>query len=606
MELQQEWCNYRSVSRENVSSDQQNQQFQQQQQYHQQQHSHQYLLRQSLINLTSAHNTNSSNCNYDLNSSTTPQKATETKLLTPLKSSKLQKSNSCSCESLKCTTTIVSVTAVHNLHGDRSKAESELLISNGSGEKNPASSNIYSVDCDGLSNIRADEQPLIQNDHTTSNYCGISKQSSYESYNYGQYPQVLSLAGKSHNYLDCTNTNLASNSPNSCATSSSTGGVPSACDDFNECTGFELNESNKYTHSDLRNIVVHNFSKSDPITRYSNLEDRDASSFLKSHYSDCNIYPKPHSGQHLTNLKIEHDNNQYGGDKQQLVNKTYIFKCIANSPPFIKANKIKEQSKKLRNLSLKTRTVKKKNQIISKTNAVSDNSLHPGDKYLNLYLVEKKSVQQSHTRSSVTGSISSNSPSGNCARQLPAVSAVTRYQQLVVNGSVKSYPTYRSTVKSDIKDYSTNSSFSNKFKPSKINNKNCNLFTGNANLSVSTNSCNKLHATQPYAISPKSSLSSNGHLNKHFLTDITRRKTEFNRQLSAPTDYTQSYCNGFHFAANEPVCESTSTVASAGINSAGALKSHHCILPKQTSYSCTNSFNRPQNKKNKNTKLNER
>ncbi|KAH8232997.1 hypothetical protein KR026_002903 [Drosophila bipectinata] len=449
------------------------------------------------------------------------------------------------------------------------------------------------------------------------------------------------------------------------------------------------------------------------------------SSLLKSHYSDQQLAqtepdpdpdPDPERDRdrdrdrererrHLTNLNLnlssEYDFS--GSDKQQLVNETYIFKCIANSPSFLRTNKIKEQSKKLRNLSLKTRTAKKKGQIISKSNAVSDNSLHPGDKYLNLYLVEKKhslqpqvaSTSQQPQQQSSSAPASSSSASVSCAsrsQQLPALSAVAaRQQQLLLNGSLKgktsggsgsgreaskTLPGHRGSVRSESGSVAGSSHTipaTGKNPPvphslaAKINSssssgggKNCNL------LSASSNSCHKLHAqghgagagsglglglglglghgsATAAAVSPKSSVSSNGHLNKYCLTDLTRRKAEFNRQLSAPTDYTRhSSSNGSQqeqepeqegsSEAHEPVGESTITVASAGVtypypysyNSNQHHHHHHHYQPhssatapanlkaalqlhsfgaqghhpgpypssRPTSTSCTNSFNR--------------
>ncbi|XP_017132996.1 uncharacterized protein LOC108149735 isoform X6 [Drosophila elegans] len=431
-----------------------------------------------------------------------------------------------------------------------------------------------------------------------------------------------------------------------------------------------------------------------------------AGSLLKSHYSDQQLASQPEPDpepdperdrdrdrdrdrererRHLTNLNLNL-NSEYdysGSDKQQLVNETYIFKCIANSPSFLRTNKIKEQSKKLRNLSLKTRTAKKKGQIISKSNAVSDNSLHPGDKYLNLYLVEKKHSLQPQVASSsgstphpqASSAPASSSSSSACTRaqqQLPALSAVAaRQQQLLLNGSLKAkgqqqqqqqqsrtqtLPGHRASVRSESGSVSGSShtipatgksppvphSLAARISSSASGSKNCNL------LSASSNSCHKLHAHAHgsgagsgsgagagpghyTAASPKSSVSSNGHLNKYCLTDLTRRKAEFNRQLSAPTDYTHhSSSNGSQQEGSseaneghEPVGESTITVASAGVShsphpysypyhyahhasSATApanlkaslqlhsLGGHHpCPYPaRPTSTSCTNSFNR--------------
>ncbi|EDW32853.1 GL10128 [Drosophila persimilis] len=431
-------------------------------------------------------------------------------------------------------------------------------------------------------------------------------------------------------------------------------------------------------------------------------------SLLKGHYSDQQLaQPEPdpepdperdrdrdrdrdreRERRHLTNLNLNL-NSEYdysGSDKQQLVNETYIFKCIANSPSFLRTNKIKEQSKKLRNLSLKTRTAKKKGQIISKSNAVSDNSLHPGDKYLNLYLVEKKhSLQPQATSTSASTSTpnphsasapasSSSSSTATTGRpqqqsqQLPALSAVAaRQQQLLLNGSLKSktktFPAYRASVKSESEYRGSGSNTiptTGKSPPvphslaAKISSgKNCNLLqsAGNKQLSVSSNSCHKLHAqghghghghyagaqAHHLASSPKSSVSSNGHLNKYCLTDLTRRKAEFNRQLSAPTDYTHhsssngSQQEGSSEAANEAVGESTITVASAGVlgnghgypyihqasatapaNLKASLQLHnfgvHHPYPypsRPTSTSCTNSFNRRHIRRHK-SKLGER
>ncbi|XP_068147647.1 uncharacterized protein Ih isoform X3 [Drosophila tropicalis] len=324
--------------------------------------------------------------------------------------------------------------------------------------------------------------------------------------------------------------------------------------------------------------------------------DSDSALLLKSHFSEQQLAER-------TNLNLNLS-SEYDNDKQQLVNETYIFKCIANSPSFLRTNKIKEQSKKLRNLSLKTRTAKKKgHQIISKSNAVSDNSLNPGDKYLNLYLVEKKhSLQSSSTPNPQIGSVSAPASSSSSStgrqqqQQLPALSAVAaRQQQLLLNGSLKSktktFPSYRASVRSESdggKDYrAATIPTTGKSPPPPVPQSLAAKISGSGKhagnkLSVSSNSCNKLHAQGHYsaaaASSPKSSVSSNGHLNKYCLTDLTRRKAEFNRQLSAPTDYTHhSSSNGSQQegseAANEAVGESTITVASAGV--LGHHTSHH-------------------------------
>uniref|UniRef100_A0A1B0FLN3 Ion transport N-terminal domain-containing protein n=1 Tax=Glossina morsitans morsitans TaxID=37546 RepID=A0A1B0FLN3_GLOMM len=422
-----------------------------------------------------------------------------------------------------------------------------------------ASDNIYvhhySVNGSVNASAAGDDQRSLHYENISNRYSGVSKQNSYDS----SSPQQLSLADTRYRqYLDSTNPpSRVSNSPNSKSSSLA------IADDYHD----------SHAHGDFKHLVVHNFSNSDPIaqTSYSNHYLEDAASkacpLLKSHYSDCNIYGK----NELDVASLT--------DKQQLVNKAYIFKCIASSPSFLKTNKIKEQSRKLRNLSLKTRpTAKKKNQILAKTNAVSDNSLHPGDKYLNLYLVEKRNGQQQQQSANTTFT----SPSVASGQQVPSRHST----QYIVNGALKSvYPTYRSSIKSETAvsailssaaaaAATANSSEQQQtqkqhqqqqlphylgakqqqqqqqqpqqqphYKQAKINNKGCNLVNNGNKLSVSTNSCNRLHAGSPHAISPKSSLSSNGHLNKYCLTDISRRKTEFNRQLSAPTDYTHHSSN---------------------------------------------------------------
>ncbi|KAL9918989.1 hyperpolarization activated cyclic nucleotide gated potassium channel Ih isoform 3-T3 [Glossina fuscipes fuscipes] len=642
--------NDQCASRENVhSSDQQQQPQQQQQQQQQQNHqarsqqqqqqqqksqrqqqqhhqSHQHLLRQSLINLTSAQTANTyaasysgNNNNYErssnyVNTANTVDglQATQTEcansardLLRKTSSdsgSNLHKTKSCSCESLKtvsaseATSTTAAAAALpatksfqpytntssgKGTTGDGLLADldNECLLIDASKDRKTsksASDNIYvhhySVNGGGVNASAAgDDRRSLHYEHISNRYSGVSKQNSYDS----SSPQQLSLADTRYRqYLDSTNPpSRVSNSPNSKSSSLA------IADDYPD----------SHAHGDFKHLVVHNFSNSDPIaqTSYSNHYLEDAASkacpLLKSHYSDCNIYGK----NELDVASLT--------DKQQLVNKAYIFKCIASSPSFLKTNKIKEQSRKLRNLSLKTRpTAKKKNQILAKTNAVSDNSLHPGDKYLNLYLVEKRNGQQQQQSANTTFT----SPSVASGQQVPSRHST----QYIVNGALKSvYPTYRSSIKSETAvsailssaaaaAATANSSEQQQtqkqqlphylgakqqqqqqqqqphYKQAKINNKGCNLVNNGNKLSVSTNSCNRLHAGSPHAISPKSSLSSNGHLNKYCLTDISRRKTEFNRQLSAPTDYTHhSSSNGSHHSANEVAYgESTSTVASAG------------------------------------------
>uniref|UniRef100_A0A1B0AM38 Uncharacterized protein n=1 Tax=Glossina palpalis gambiensis TaxID=67801 RepID=A0A1B0AM38_9MUSC len=458
--------------------------------------------------------------------------------------SNLHKTKSCSCESLKtvsaseATSTTAAAAALpatksfqpytntssgKGTTGDGLLADldNECLLIDASKDRKTsksASDNIYvhhySVNGGGVNASAAgDDRRSLHYEHISNRYSGVSKQNSYDS----SSPQQLSLADTRYRqYLDSTNPpSRVSNSPNSKSSSLA------IADDYPD----------SHAHGDFKHLVVHNFSNSDPIaqTSYSNHYLEDAASkacpLLKSHYSDCNIYGK----NELDVASLT--------DKQQLVNKAYIFKCIASSPSFLKTNKIKEQSRKLRNLSLKTRpTAKKKNQILAKTNAVSDNSLHPGDKYLNLYLVEKRNGQQQQQSANTTFT----SPSVASGQQVPSRHST----QYIVNGALKSvYPTYRSSIKSETAvsailssaaaaaAATANSSEQQQtqkqqlphylgakqqqqqqqqqphYKQAKINNKGCNLVNNGNKLSVSTNSCNRLHAGSPHAISPKSSLS---------------------------------------------------------------------------------------------------
>lgn len=517
----------------------------------------------------------------------------------------LQKSISCSCESLKCSTGLVLAAAQRGIR-DRLDPDTESLLCERDRERDfSASPDYHSVGC-GASSAGGDDQRSLQSDYTAADSLRVAKQNSYDSYYSGQQ-QLLSANGSSsnRNRLDFANANFAHNtnsSPNSCGTGSS-GGVPSALADYYQQCASGV-EGNIYAYKEFKKIVSYNLSNSDPITRCSHLDEANSSSLLKSHYSDCNIYAKQQSQQHFPNLKSDFEGKDQLNDccdKQQLVNKSYIFKCIANSPSFLNTNKIREQSKKFRNLSLKARNVKKKNQIITKSNAVSDNSLHPGDKYLNLYLDEKKNSQNQQPTSLAVATGGSQ-----------IASLQSRYQQqLLANGSIK---TYRSTVRGgDIKDHNGSLSLDKNHTRAKIN-KNCNLVRKAEAFSISTSSCNKLHAQNASTLSHKSSLSSNGQLNKYSFTDSSCRKTEFNRQLSAPTYCTRSASNGNSSttAASEAVCGSTSTVAGAG--GGGTIATPIAVLKtslpnysssKQSSNSLTNSFNR-RNKKQKNPKLSER
>uniref|UniRef100_A0A1A9ZPC9 Ion transport N-terminal domain-containing protein n=1 Tax=Glossina pallidipes TaxID=7398 RepID=A0A1A9ZPC9_GLOPL len=462
--------------------------------------------------------------------------------------SNLHKTKSCSCESLKTVSAseATSTTAAAALPATKSfqpytntssgkgttgdgllaDLDNECLLIDASKDRKTsksASDNIYvhhySVNGGVNASAAGDDQRSLHYENISNRYSGVSKQNSYDS----SSPQQLSLADTRYRqYLDSTNPpSRVSNSPNSKSSSLA------IADDYHD----------SHAHGDFKHLVVHNFSNSDPIaqTSYSNHYLEDAASkacpLLKSHYSDCNIYGK----NELDVASLT--------DKQQLVNKAYIFKCIASSPSFLKTNKIKEQSRKLRNLSLKTRpTAKKKNQILAKTNAVSDNSLHPGDKYLNLYLVEKRNGQQQQQSANTTFT----SPSVASGQQVPSRHSA----QYIVNGALKSvYPTYRSSIKSETAvsailssaaaaAATANSSEQQQtqkqqlphylgakqqqqqqqqpqpqqqqphYKQAKINNKGCNLVNNGNKLSVSTNSCNRLHAGSPHAISPKSSLSS--------------------------------------------------------------------------------------------------
>ncbi|XP_073835855.1 uncharacterized protein [Musca autumnalis] len=628
---------------------------------------------------------------------------------------KLHKSISCSCESLKCaesaslaggleTPSPCLTTSDHcrvggGAAGDNFDTKTTKSLSrnfrDSTGSNGQRDNNEFSLDPSQKSisgSVRSSSvgQQAISSAYTTPSSTGdgdrhslpygeasglrLSKQTSYDSSNGGvtvgaggHSPQLLSLADarycgqptatsatttttpgtatstannnkphqhQSHQYLESTSPTASrlSYSPNSKSSS-----LAIADADYQDAQ-----QSGDFTH-----LVVHNFSNSDPIHHHQ-LDDlgQCPASLLKTHYSDVNIYSKN-----------ELDSHASQPDKQQLVNKAYIFKCIGNSPSFLKTNKIKDQSRsKLRNLSLKTNpsTGKKKSQILSKSNAVSDNSLHPGDKYLNLYLVEKKQKQQQQQQQQQQSSAGSASVTTSAGHH-----PVSRHSApFVVNGAVKSsYPTYRSSIKSEtavsaalaavanpspsavsvagvnvssLSDHPSPSSTAGGQvpgasgssnpgvrgdsvnylssaataaaganaaadtsthkrppKPAKINNKGCNLVNNGTKLSVSTNSCNRLHAGSPHAISPKSSVSSNGHLNKYCLTDISRRKTEFNRQLSAPTDYTHhsSTSNGnggSHHSQQEVghVGASTSTVASAA--AAVGLKSSAAHLSQQS------------------------
>lgn len=736
-----------------MNSDQQQQQipyqqhqqrlYQQQQQYRQQQHSHPHLLRQSLINLTSAHNISnnigvsnaseqnttsnrngavapsSSSLNYP-NTNTNANSNSNTNIKTTntnANTNTLHKFISCSCESLKCATSAVAVKSSKKRSGHSSgDPDSESLLDSQNADYTDYNVTYLSTGHTGhsagcisssISGGGGDDQRSLQSEYLSSRISGVSKQHSYDSSYSGQL-HGLTLTARERNsdteqhqqqQLDCiANSTRVPNSPISCTHSNYSnqsnisagtgadaggggsggggsdvvgeegGGPSTVCDAYKNYTNYATTNSNSTSYGndfndDFKHIVVHNFSNSDPITRCNTVSGESGGgdgavsindtlnthcSPLKPHYSDCNIYAKQQA-EYFSNLKSDFDQHAQHGDKQQLVNKTYIFKCLANSPSFLRSNKIKEQSKKLRNLSLKNRTAKKKGQIISKSNAVSDNSLHPGDKYLNLYLVEKKNSQQ-HLQQyqyqqqqqpqagqfETIGSGTDSRPIAGSRKQQqqlldqqPVVASLSRnlqQQQCLVNGSVRTHPTYRhqSSIKRASKDYSctltpTPSTHRNP-KAASNNHKSCNLNDNGNKLSVSTNSCNKLHVsaagTHPYATSPKSSLSSNGHLNKYCLTDISRRrKAAFNRQLSAPTDYTHSSNNGNgnsgSHSANEATCESTSTVASAGVGPATAktstsLQNSVLIKPTSTSNSCTNSFNRRHIKRQKNNKLNER
>ncbi|KAI8126932.1 hypothetical protein CVS40_2799 [Lucilia cuprina] len=648
------------ASRENLySSDQQqqqqqNHQFKQQQQLKQQQrqqpqhHSHQHLLRQSLINLTSAQNTQTqtaplysshSDNNSYCSAVTTQEGATTSDQDQEQQYHHLQQQTTGDQNSgslitfrplrvISCTNRYRAVTPSDTLPAATSTTNTTSHTTSAKG----ASRNFYGLSTDNDNEFLLDSEvkphreekgsdfgkpsrlggnanttcprSSTGDDHHSLQYetssaglrfSSVSKQNSYDSGS----PQLLTLTDANQRYHQQQHspTSRLSYSPNSKSSSLA------IADDY---------QDSQQTQGDFKHLVVHNLSNSDPLSQTSSfshhqLEDVNNCPLLKTHYSDCNIY-----------AKNELDSQSQQPDKQQLVNKAYIFKCIGNSPSFLKTNKIKEQSRKLRNLSLKTHpTGKKKSQILAKSNAVSDNSLHPGDKYLNLYLVEKKQQQQQQQQQQST----STSPSVASGHQVSRHS--TPY---IVNGAVKSsYPTYRSSIKSETavsavlaaaaaaaasanssnsylqkqqqvfggKSSSVNYLSSNptsskqqqphqqQYKTAKINNKGCNLVNNGNKLSVSTNSCNRLHAGSPHAISPKSSLSSNGHLNKYCLTDISRRKTEFNRQLSAPTDYTHhSSSNGSHQSTNEVVGgESTSTVASAGVKTPAYLQQHS--LPNQ-------------------------
>lgn len=724
---------------------------QQQQQYRQQQHSHPHLLRQSLINLTSAHNipnnigvsnaseqstTNnrngtvapsSSSLNYpntNINVNRNPNTNTKT-TNTTTNINTLHKFISCSCESLKCAASAVAAktSKKRSIHSPGDPDSESLLDSQNADYTDYHNTYLstghtgHSAGCisSSISGGGGDDQRSLQSEYLSSHISGVSKQHSYDSSYSGQLhglvltarernsdseqqqQQQLDCIGNStrvpNSPISCTNSNYSNQSNISAGTGTGAGGGgggsgggggdvvreedggPSIiCDAYKNYGQFATTNSNSARYGndftdDFKHIVVHNFSNSDPITRYNTVSGESGGgdgttgindtsdthcSPLKPHYSDCNIYAKQQA-EYFSNLKSDFDQNAQHGDKQQLVNKTYIFKCLANSSSFLRSNKIKEQSKKPRNLSLRNRTAKKKGQIISKSNAVSDNSLHPGDKYLNLYLVEKKNSQhhlqqyQYQRQQQLQKQFEQQKPqprqletsgSGTDSRptvpslqqqsleQQPVVAALSRnlqQQQCLANGSVRTHPTYRhqSSIKRASKDYSatlTPTPSSHRSPKAVSNNhKSCNLKNNNK-LSVSTNSCNKLHVaaagTHPYATSPKSSLSSNGHLNKYCLTDISRRrKGAFNRQLSAPTDYTHSSNNGNgnsgSHSATEAACESTSTVASAGVGSATArtsvsLQNSVLIKPTSTSNSCTNSFNRRHIKRQKNNKINER
>ncbi|XP_034105267.1 uncharacterized protein LOC117568615 isoform X1 [Drosophila albomicans] len=667
------FTNDQRASRDNLyPDDQQQQHHQQQQQQHQQQqrhsHSHQHLVRQSLVSLSYAQAGSSSNsATAGAGSIPIHSQSHSSSVRNSPSPSPAADQHSCSSGSVGvalATRSRRSEQTARDNDDDDADADDALGVYGGIGGGGDGDSVSLLRGAAGLGQLGFDEARAQRQRSNSRLSSGISKQNSCDS------RSGLRIIDHSHSHS-------YSHSPVSCGTQSvsSTGGQSAL---YDACHEYTRSLSAAPATSDIATATA-------AAVGGSNLGGgtATASGLLKSHYSEQQL-----SEPHFTNLNLNL-NSDYdtGSDKQQLVNQTYIFKCIANSPSFLRTNKIKEQSKKLRNLSLKTRTAKKKGQIISKSNAVSDNSLHPGDKYLNLYLVEKKHSLQPQvvsTTNPVPASISapgcSTSSSSSAAaaaaasrqQQLPALSAVAaRQQQLLLNGSLKSktktFPAYRASVRSESDDKEYRGSGGSNTIPTtgksppvphslaaKISGKNCNNLLHNAGnkLSVSSNSCHKLHAhshqgqgqahtayTQHLASSPKSSVSSNGHLNKYCLTDITRRKAEFNRQLSAPTDYTHhSSSNGSQQgseAANEAVGESTITVASAGVLGQGHGQGHahahvHALSAGQastapatlkslqlhnfgvhhqparpTSTSCTNSFNRRHIRRHK-SKLSER
>ncbi|XP_037904898.1 uncharacterized protein LOC119647771 isoform X4 [Hermetia illucens] len=478
----------------------------------QQRLSHQ-LLRQSLINLTSGNTVQSGSGGSSGGAGGSGSGANYN----------LLKSASCSCESFKQikTNKVCLRNETDNDRNNSSSSDNNINV--------PASSDVCSVCNDDVISSTGTPTGSTGTTATAAHHARYGK--SLSAHYSGANQQLYSKANSA--ILDYAGIlNGAGNGGSSSCGGSGTVSAGAGDSSSNNFQNLNYTDAHIYCNSQYKNIVAHNLSSSDPITRYSHLDEADPNSLLlKSHYSDCNIYSKPSL-------------YSSGGKSQHVVQKTNnIFKNIAKSPSFLNANKIKEHSRKLRNFSLKARSGadKKypKSQIIVKSNTVSDNSLQPSDKYLSLYLDEKSA----HSKS------------------------------LLANGNVKTYPACRPRVKSDSKD----ARGSSRSKYSKINNS-CNIGLLSDSIQGQVN--------QSTGSGPLSGL-------KNSLTDIHRRKTEFNRQLSAPIDSTASPRQRTN--SNSP----TKTPHHQHCSSAKQSASSSCC------FSYNNSLNRP-NKKQKSLRLNGR
>ncbi|XP_055374642.1 potassium voltage-gated channel subfamily H member 7 isoform X3 [Condylostylus longicornis] len=288
-------------------------------------------------------------------------------------------------------------------------------------------------------------------------------------------------------------------------------------------------------------------SNSDPVTAVGSRLD-ECSKIRQNHLSDCNIYSKQNNNNVIAFSNILHRTA-----------KSKIFKNLTSSPSILNVKAIKEHSRRLGNFSLRSRNnsdkLYNKNKNLTKSNI--DNSLS-GDnqnKCINSRFDEKQTSATSTTTSTPTPTTAStnNTLSNNNQNQNNNKNSSTNQQQqknkqFIAKGGIKTYPiTHHQKGKGDVRD-------GRRRKRGKVYNSNY------------IDIINDLNNIRKFSVS-------NGI--KDSLTDLTVRKTDFYRQLSAPTTNSTSKNPSTNKYNNNNCCLPSSKQSSRCISYNSSLNKPH-------------------------------